>query len=169
MLRIGAFLCQKLLGRNSKSESSDAPRRGDYSLHEVEQHFTELVAGVEDHAIFLLDPNGIVKSWNAGARRIKGYEAERDHRTAIYPLLQAGCNRPRLAARRTEACRRNWAVSRRRLAAAEGRVADLGERRHHRAANPARRASRLSENHARFDRTQAGGRDACAKAKSACG
>jgi PAS domain S-box-containing protein len=48
----------------------------DYSLPEVEQHFTELVAGVEDHAIFLLDPNGIVRSWNAGANRIKGYSAE---------------------------------------------------------------------------------------------
>ena len=47
----------------------------DFSLREVEQHFTELVAGVEDHAIFLLDPNGIIKSWNAGAQRIKGYAA----------------------------------------------------------------------------------------------
>ncbi len=46
-----------------------------HSLREVEEHFTELVAGVEDHAIFLLDPNGIIMSWNAGARRIKGYEA----------------------------------------------------------------------------------------------
>src|SRR5690348_6128064 len=47
----------------------------EHSLQEVEQHFTELVAGVEDHAIFLIDPNGIVKSWNAGAQRIKGYQA----------------------------------------------------------------------------------------------
>ncbi|MBA4105223.1 MAG: hybrid sensor histidine kinase/response regulator [Pirellula sp.] len=45
-----------------------------YKLREVEQHFAELVASVEDHAIFLLDPNGIVVSWNAGAQRIKGYK-----------------------------------------------------------------------------------------------
>jgi PAS domain S-box-containing protein len=47
-----------------------------FSQIEVEQHFAELVAGVEDHAIFLLDTKGIVKTWNAGAKRIKGYEPE---------------------------------------------------------------------------------------------
>jgi PAS domain S-box-containing protein len=45
-------------------------------LPEVEQHFTQLVAGVLDYAIFLLDPRGIVKTWNAGAARIKGYAAD---------------------------------------------------------------------------------------------
>lgn len=49
---------------------------GRSSLREIEQHFVELVSGVEDHALFLLDPTGIVKSWNAGANRIKGYRAE---------------------------------------------------------------------------------------------
>lgn len=33
-----------------------------------------LVEAVTDYAIFMLDPNGIVRSWNAGARRVKGYE-----------------------------------------------------------------------------------------------
>jgi PAS domain S-box-containing protein len=42
----------------------------------IEQHFTQLVAGVVDYAIFLLDPKGIVKTWNAGAARIKGYAAD---------------------------------------------------------------------------------------------
>jgi PAS domain S-box-containing protein len=56
-------------------DQAPIPDVDDYSLQEVEQHFTELVAGVEDHAIFLLDTHGIVKSWNVGARRIKGYEA----------------------------------------------------------------------------------------------
>src|ERR1700754_4390685 len=54
----------------STNGSDDDP----YTLRDVEEHFTELVAGVEDHAIFLLDPHGIVMSWNAGAHRIKGYE-----------------------------------------------------------------------------------------------
>ncbi len=45
-------------------------------LADVEEHFTQLVAGVIDYAIFLLDPTGIVKSWNAGAARIKGYSAD---------------------------------------------------------------------------------------------
>ena len=37
--------------------------------------FDPLVAGVRDYAIFLLDPGGHVRSWNAGAERIKGYRA----------------------------------------------------------------------------------------------
>jgi PAS domain S-box-containing protein len=40
-----------------------------------EQAFRLLVDSVQDYAIFLLDPQGRVQSWNAGARRIKGYEA----------------------------------------------------------------------------------------------
>ena len=32
-----------------------------------------LVEAVTDYAIYMLDPNGIVVSWNAGAERFKGY------------------------------------------------------------------------------------------------
>jgi PAS domain S-box-containing protein len=42
-------------------------------LGEAQEHFRLLVEGVEDYAIFLLDPDGHVASWNAGAQRIKGY------------------------------------------------------------------------------------------------
>ena len=38
--------------------------------------FRLLVEAVRDYAIFLLDPNGRVVSWNAGAERIKGYAAQ---------------------------------------------------------------------------------------------
>ncbi|HET8627989.1 MAG TPA: PAS domain S-box protein, partial [Thermomicrobiales bacterium] len=38
--------------------------------------FRLLVESVADYAIFLLDPAGRVRTWNAGARRIKGYAAE---------------------------------------------------------------------------------------------
>lgn len=34
-----------------------------------------LIEAVNDYAIFALDPNGIILSWNSGARRLKGYEA----------------------------------------------------------------------------------------------
>ena len=34
-----------------------------------------LVQGVVDYSMFMLDPNGIVVNWNAGAERIKGYYA----------------------------------------------------------------------------------------------
>ena len=45
-------------------------------LAEAQESFRRLVACVEDYAIFLLDPDGHVISWNAGAERIKGYRAE---------------------------------------------------------------------------------------------
>ena len=38
--------------------------------------FELLVQSVTDYAIYMLDPMGIVVSWNAGARRFKGYEAD---------------------------------------------------------------------------------------------
>jgi len=44
-------------------------------LFESERRFRLLVEGVIDYAIYLLDPNGIVTNWNAGAERIKGYKA----------------------------------------------------------------------------------------------
>ena len=44
-------------------------------LSEGESRFRLLVQGVRDYAIVVLDVDGIVRSWNAGAQRIKGYEA----------------------------------------------------------------------------------------------
>ena len=45
------------------------------ALRESERQFRLLVEGVTDYALFMLDPNGVVTSWNAGAKRIKGYAA----------------------------------------------------------------------------------------------
>ena len=42
---------------------------------ESEERFRLFVEGVTDYAIFLLDPDGYVSSWNAGAQRIEGYSA----------------------------------------------------------------------------------------------
>ena len=41
-----------------------------------EGKFQRLVEAVVDYAIFQLDPNGVVMTWNAGAQRIKGYNAD---------------------------------------------------------------------------------------------
>jgi PAS domain S-box-containing protein len=45
------------------------------SLRVSERQFRSLVAGVIDYALYMLDPSGIVVSWNAGAERIKGYSS----------------------------------------------------------------------------------------------
>ena len=44
-------------------------------LRESEERLRLLVENVRDYAIFMLDEHGIVRSWNAGARTINGYEA----------------------------------------------------------------------------------------------
>src|SRR5690348_14792197 len=38
--------------------------------------FRMLVQAIRDYAIFMLDPEGRILTWNAGAERIKGYRAE---------------------------------------------------------------------------------------------
>ena len=45
-------------------------------LLESERRFRHLVNAVVDYAIFQLDPNGVVATWNPGAERIKGYSAD---------------------------------------------------------------------------------------------
>jgi PAS domain S-box-containing protein len=50
------------------------PQRGLFDF-DSERRFRLLVEGVVDYAIYMLDPQGIVTNWNAGAKRIKGYEA----------------------------------------------------------------------------------------------
>jgi PAS domain S-box-containing protein len=46
---------------------------GASALHWSEERFRLLVDSVKDYAIFMLDPEGRITSWNAGAERIKGY------------------------------------------------------------------------------------------------
>jgi PAS domain S-box-containing protein len=41
-----------------------------------EQRFQYLIEGIRDYAIYMLDPNGVVSSWNTGAQRFKGYTAQ---------------------------------------------------------------------------------------------
>jgi PAS domain S-box-containing protein len=52
-------------------------RRGvEQALRQREEQFKLLVQGVTDYAIYMLDRDGAVISWNAGAERIKGYLPE---------------------------------------------------------------------------------------------
>jgi PAS domain S-box-containing protein len=41
-----------------------------------EERYHQMIAEVQDYAIILLDPEGIIKNWNVGAQRIKGYLAD---------------------------------------------------------------------------------------------
>ena len=48
-------------------------QRAHQALVESEASYRRLIEGVTDYAIFQLDPDGLVTTWNPGAQRIKGY------------------------------------------------------------------------------------------------
>ncbi|AMV20342.1 PAS domain S-box protein [Planctomyces sp. SH-PL14] len=57
-------------------------------LRDVEEHFSQLVASVQDYALFLLDEQGRIRTWNAGAERFKGYTRDEilgRHFSCFYP------------------------------------------------------------------------------------
>jgi PAS domain S-box-containing protein len=66
----------KLVGFAKITRDMTDKRAAQQALIEAEQRFRILVEGVTDYAIFMLDPQGRVTNWNAGAQRIKGYKPE---------------------------------------------------------------------------------------------
>jgi PAS domain S-box-containing protein len=67
------------------------------NLFESERIFRLLVQGITDYAIYMLDPDGIVTNWNAGAERIKGYKASEivgKHFSIFYPPEDQKANLP---------------------------------------------------------------------------
>lgn len=57
-------------------EANQALRESNLALLENQQWFRLLVESVTDYAIYILDPEGRVVTWNVGAERSKGYKAE---------------------------------------------------------------------------------------------
>jgi PAS domain S-box-containing protein len=55
-----------------KSAEQERARREE-ELRRSEERFRLIVDAVRDYAIFMLDPNGVVTSWNSGAERMLGY------------------------------------------------------------------------------------------------
>jgi len=75
-----------------------------------------MVEGIHDYAIFMLDPDGNIASWNAGAEKIKGYKAEEiigQHFSRFYPQ---------------EAIDRNFPQQELQIATKHGRFEDEGWR-----------------------------------------
>jgi len=94
------------------------PAGGRYALDSrvSEQHFRVLVEGVRDYAIFMLDPQGRVASWNAGAQEIKQYRAEEitgQHFSVFYP---------------EETKQTGWPAQELEIALRDGRMQDEGWR-----------------------------------------
>jgi formate hydrogenlyase transcriptional activator len=86
------------------------------ALRRSEERFRLLVEGAKDYAIFMLDPEGRVATWNSGAQRIKGYHADEilgRHFSIFYPGDSVDRSKPQHELE---------------VAAAEGRFEDEGWR-----------------------------------------
>ena len=108
-------------------------RQHEEAVRAIDARFRLLIEGVRDYAIFMLDVDGIITTWNAGAERLKGYSAEEiigSHISRFYM---------------PEAIKRDWPAHELRMATMDGRfedegwriqrrVAVLGQCRHYRAA-----------------------------------
>lgn len=91
-------------------------RAAQEALHRTEQQLLMLVENVPDHAIFLVDAEGRIQTWNAGAERIKGYKADEiigQNISVFYPA---------------EEVERGTPVEMRRIAAEKGRYESEGWR-----------------------------------------
>jgi PAS domain S-box-containing protein len=78
VVRISIFLVEGVLISWLSEGLKKAKQRTEAiasSLKESEEQYRLLVEGVEDYAIFMLDPNGRITTWNVGGERIKGYKA----------------------------------------------------------------------------------------------
>jgi PAS domain S-box-containing protein len=67
------------------------------ALQDAQQQFKLLVSGVTDYALYLLDPEGNISSWNAGGERIKGYTPEEiigQHFSRFYTPADREVGRP---------------------------------------------------------------------------
>ena len=83
---------------------------------ELSDPYRQLVHGVEDYALFLLDRSGHIVSWNRGAEKLKGYTAAEitgRHFSVLYP---------------PEAIERRWPERELRMAQESGRLEDEGWR-----------------------------------------
>jgi PAS domain S-box-containing protein len=75
----------------------DAPRPRHIPVPPSEAAFGLLVQSVADYAIFMLDPDGYIASWNVGAERIKGYRADEIiglHFSVFYPPEDVAVDKP---------------------------------------------------------------------------
>ncbi|MEO8752776.1 MAG: PAS domain S-box protein [Casimicrobiaceae bacterium] len=64
-----------LIGFSKITRDLTERRANEELLRESEENIRMLVEGVKDHAIFLVDPDGVVLNWNAGAERVLGFRS----------------------------------------------------------------------------------------------
>jgi PAS domain S-box-containing protein len=87
----------QLVGYSKITRDLSEQRAHQELLRRSEERFRLLVEGVQDYAIFMLDPTGHIVSWNPGAQKTKGYNADEiigKHFSTFYPQDQIDRNWP---------------------------------------------------------------------------
>jgi PAS domain S-box-containing protein len=72
-------------------------KKAELALQQGTESFDLVVSGVKDYAIFMLDTKGNIITWNEGAQRIKGYQANEiigKHFSCFYNLEEKASNKP---------------------------------------------------------------------------
>ncbi|HWI35265.1 MAG TPA: PAS domain S-box protein [Burkholderiales bacterium] len=66
----------KLIGFSKITRDLTQRREQEEALRQSEERLRLMIESVQDYAIYMLDPEGLISSWNTGAERIKGYSRE---------------------------------------------------------------------------------------------
>ena len=86
-----------LLGFSKVTRDLTERRKYEEELRESEGNLRLLVEGVQDHAMYLLDAEGRIRTWNSGARNLLGYETEQvldSHVAILYVQEERDAGRP---------------------------------------------------------------------------
>lgn len=93
-----SMLTEALRAARQRAEASMLEtQRNQEDLRKSEERFRLLIEGVEDYAIFMLDPEGRIVSWNLGAQRVMGYDAQEvvgGHFSCFFPPEDVRSGRP---------------------------------------------------------------------------
>ena len=88
---------QAIIGYLLIGTDNSARKHAEEKLRWTEGSFRLMVESVTDYAIVMLDPKGLVASWNTGAQRIKGYHADEilgRHFSSFYPEEDVARGKP---------------------------------------------------------------------------